>query len=288
MYSVLGKPGLREKELAHLSGYENSLPVRVGNAAHEQLQLDVYGEVIRAAAIAYSGGARLSAEEKSFLRGLAHFVLRNWQMPDSGIWETRGLPQQFVYSKVMCWVALDRIARLTNAGLLDLDAAQVSSAADGIRATVRERGFNEALGSYAATLDGSELDAAVLNLALVGFEDPNSPAMAATIRTIGVALAQGDLVFRHHNEETGGEGAFLLCSFWLVQALALKGNTEEASRLFDQLCARANDVGLYSEEIDPKSGRFLGNFPQAFTHIGFINAALALGRCEKNEGGDAF
>ena len=280
MYSILGKAGLPEKELPHLSGYLNSRPVRVGNAAHTQLQLDVYGEVIRAAAIAYRGGTRLSGDERSFLRGLVNFVLENWRLPGSGIWETRGRPRQFVHSKVMCWVALDRALQLIKTGQLDLDAAPLRSATDEIRAVVEKRGFNRALDSYASAVDGSELDAAVLTLPLVGFEDPNSPRMTSTIRTIRRELAQGDLVFRHQNEETGGEGAFLLCSFWLVQCLALQGNVEQASRLFDQLCSRANDVGLYPEEIDPESGRFLGNFPQAFTHIGLINAALSLERAK--------
>ena len=269
--------------LAHLSGYLNSRPVRVGNAAHTQLQLDVYGEVLRAAAIAYRRGAGLSGDERSFLRGLVNFVLENWRLPGSGIWETRGRPRQFVHSKVMCWVALDRALQLIKTGQLDLDAAPLRSAADEIRAVVEKRGFNRALDSYASAVDGSELDAAVLTLPLVGFEDPNSPRMTSTIRTIRRELARGDLVFRHQNEETGGEGAFLLCSFWLVQCLALQGNVEQASRLFDQLCSRANDVGLYPEEIDPESGRFLGNFPQAFTHIGLINAALSLERA-KTEG----
>jgi GH15 family glucan-1,4-alpha-glucosidase len=278
MYSILGKPGLAERQLPWLSGYENSQPVRIGNAAHTQLQLDVYGEVIRAAAIAYSRGSRLSRDEKSFLRGLARFVLANWQAPDSGIWETRGPPRQFVHSKVMCWVALDRISRLAEAGQIDLDYAPMQAAADEVKAIVQERGFNRALGTYTSTLDGDDLDAAVLTLPLVGFEDANSPAMASTIDTLTRKLTRDGLVLRHQNQETGGEGAFLLCSFWLVQCLALQGKLDEAGRLFHELCEKANDVGLYSEEIEPVSGRFLGNFPQAFTHIGLINAALALER----------
>ena len=276
MYSVLGNPALPEKELRHLSGYRNSRPVRVGNSAHRQLQLDAQGEVIRAASVAVSRGLRLSGDEKTFLRGLAHYALDHWHLPDSGIWETRGAPRHFVHSKVMCWVALDRIAQLAEAGHIKVDIAKVRAAASTIERTVKERGYNESLGTYTAALDSTELDAAVLTLPLLGFEDARSPAMASTIDVLRKRLSRNGLLLRHENDETGGEGTFLMCSFWLVECLLLQEKRAEATELFTRLCGFANDVGLFSEEIDAESGAFLGNFPQAFTHIGLINAALAL------------
>ncbi len=276
MYDVLGNPAPAESELGHLSGYRGSAPVRIGNAAHSQLQLDVYGEVVRAAAISCDREVRLSGDEKALLQGIAKYVMANWDKPDSGIWETRGPPRHFVHSKLMCWVALDRIVAMVEAGHLQFDAEILRDSARKIAAAIRERGFNSNLGSYVSAFDGDELDSAVLTLAIFGFEEANSPTMASTIAVVQRELSNDGLVFRHQNQETGGEGAFLLCSFWLVQCLALQGKIEEASDLFNSLCERANDVGLYAEEVDPKTGEFLGNFPQAFTHIGLINAALAI------------
>jgi GH15 family glucan-1,4-alpha-glucosidase len=277
MYSVLGKPALPEQEIDQLPGYGDSRPVRTGNAAHSQLQLDVYGEVINAARIFnQNAGTRLSRDERSFLKGCAHFLLENWQRPDSGIWETREGLSHFVHSKAMAWLAADSAAAMSEARLLDCDPETFRKAAAEIVAVTRARGFNEDLQSYTATFEGSDLDASVLALPVVGFESAKTKRMASSIKIIRRALAREELVYRHKRAETEGEGAFLLCSFWLVQCLALQGEIAEARRLFDRLCERSNDVGLYSEEIDPGSGAFLGNFPQAFTHIGLINAALEL------------
>jgi GH15 family glucan-1,4-alpha-glucosidase len=281
MYSVLGKPALPEQELDHLSGYDGSRPVRTGNAAHTQLQLDVYGEVINAARIFNANaGTRLSRDERSFLKGCAHFLLENWQRPDSGIWETREGLWHFVHSKAMAWLAADGAAAMSQAGLLDCNPVRFREAAAEIVRVTRARGFNDELQSYTATFEGSDLDASVLALPVVGFESAKTERMASSIELIQRALARDELVFRHKRAETQGEGAFLLCSFWLVQCLALQGEIAGARRLFDRLRERSNDVGLYSEEIDPDSGAFLGNFPQAFTHIGLINAALELQAAE--------
>jgi GH15 family glucan-1,4-alpha-glucosidase len=281
MYSVLGKPALPEQELGHLSGYGGSRPVRTGNAAHSQLQLDVYGEVLNAARIFnQNAGTRLSRDERSFLKGCAHYLLENWQRPDSGIWETREGLWHFVHSKAMAWLAADSAAVMSEAGLLDCNPETIREAAAEIVRVTRARGFNEDLQSFTATFDGADLDASVLALPIVGFESAKTERMASSIETIRRTLARDELVFRHKRAETEGEGAFLLCSFWLVQCLALQGEIAEARRLFDRLCERSNDVGLYSEEIDPDSGAFLGNFPQAFTHIGLINAALELQAAE--------
>jgi GH15 family glucan-1,4-alpha-glucosidase len=277
MYSVLGKPALPEQELDHLSGYNGSRPVRTGNAAHSQLQLDVYGEVINAARIFnQNAGTRLSRDERSFLKGCAHYLLENWQRPDSGIWETREGLWHFVHSKAMAWLAADCAAKMSGAGLLDCDPARFREAAAEMVRVTRAMGFSDDLQSYSATFGGGDLDASVLALPVVGFESAKTEKMASSIETIRRSLARDELVYRHNRAETVGEGAFLLCSFWLVQCLALQGEIAEAGRLFDRLCERSNDVGLYSEEVDPDSGAFLGNFPQAFTHIGLINAALEL------------
>jgi GH15 family glucan-1,4-alpha-glucosidase len=258
-----------------------SRPVRIGNAAHDQKQLDIYGEVVNAAIICRNEGVKLSGDEKSFLGHLAKYVLQHWREPDAGIWETRQGDSHHLHSKAMCWLALDRASSLARRGELDLPADALAEEAGKIRALIHEQGFNPALGAYTATLQGDELDAAVLRLPLVGFEKASDVRMAGTIEAVRRRLAIGDLVYRHASEETRGEGAFLLCSFWLLQCLALQGRVDEAERMFDQLCARANDVGLYSEEVDPVSGEFLGNFPQAYTHVGLINSALRLQEARK-------
>jgi GH15 family glucan-1,4-alpha-glucosidase len=283
MYSVLGKPGLPEQELDHLSGYNGSRPVRTGNAAHSQLQLDVYGEVLNAARIFnQNAGTRLSRDERSFLKGCARYLLENWQRPDSGIWETREGLWDFVHSKAMAWLAADCAAEMSDAGLLDCDPARFREAAAEMIRVTRAMAFSDDLQSYTATFGGGDLDASILALPVVGFESAKTEKMASSIKVIRRSLAREELVYRHKRAETEGEGAFLLCSFWLVQCLALQGEIAEARRLFDLLCERSNDVGLYSEEIDPGSGAFLGNFPQAFTHIGLINAALELQAAESD------
>jgi GH15 family glucan-1,4-alpha-glucosidase len=176
----------------------------------------------------------------------------------------------------MCWVALDRAGSLAESGELSLDATRLRAAAEEIRAAVERMAFNEELQAYAATFGGADLDASVLRLPLVGFETASAARMASTIEAIRAGLGRDDLIYRHHGSETADEGAFLICSFWLVEDLVLQGKLDEAESIFRALCARANDLGLFPEEIDPEDGSFLGNFPQAFTHIGLINAALRL------------
>jgi GH15 family glucan-1,4-alpha-glucosidase len=242
--------------------------------------------LINAASIFYEReNIRMSADERAFLRERARFAVKNWTRPDSGIWETRREPVHFLHSKLMAWLAFDRTAALCEAGLLDGGAETFREAADQVASLIRDRGYNSTIGSYTQTLDGMSLDASVLLMPIIGFEDAAGERMSATISAVQKHLARDELVFRHQSEETAGEGAFLLCSFWLVQCLAAQGKLAEARAMFEKLCARSNDVGLYSEEIDPVSGRFLGNFPQAFTHIGLINAALALAAAENTSSG---
>ena len=276
MYSVVGKASLKERELDYLEGYRGSRPVRIGNEAHGQVQLDIYGEVLNAAVICRKSGVKLSRDEEIFLTKLARYVLEHWHEPDAGIWETRLGDQHHIHSKALCWLALDRAAALAQEGLLDLDVGQLRSAAEEIRRVVEDQGFNSKIGAYTSTLGGDALDAAVLRLPLLGFADARDPRMLSTVDAVRAGLSARDLIFRHENTETGGEGAFLLCSFWLVECLVLQGQVEEAESIFEALCRRANDVGLYAEEVDPISGSFLGNFPQAYTHVGLINAALRL------------
>ena len=276
MYNVLGKPLLKERELEHLEGYRGSRPVRIGNGAHGQTQLDVYGEVLNAAFICRQSGVRLSGDERSLLKHLARYVMAHWREPDAGIWESRLGDQHHVHSKAMCWLALDRAAALAATGELDLDEHELKAAATEIRSLVIAQGFNQERGAYTSALGSKSLDAAVLRLPLVGFDAASGERMLRTIEAVRGRLMSGDLVFRHENDETVGEGAFLLCSFWLVECLALTGKIGEAEELFEALLLRANDVFLYAEEVEADSGRFLGNFPQAYTHVGLINAALRL------------
>jgi GH15 family glucan-1,4-alpha-glucosidase len=176
----------------------------------------------------------------------------------------------------MCWVALDRACSLAGSGELNVDAAKLRAVADEIKGAVREMAYSEELHTYTSAFGDTGLDASSLRLPLVGFESPSEPRMASTIDAIRAELGHKDLIYRHRGSETAGEGAFLICSFWLVEDLVLQGKRDEAESIFRALCARANDLGLYPEEIDPEDGSFLGNFPQAFTHIGLINAALRL------------
>ncbi|MDP9373951.1 MAG: glycoside hydrolase family 15 protein [Chloroflexota bacterium] len=283
LYDVFGNARLAERELPHLAGYAGSKPVRVGNDARGQLQLDVYGEVIDAAAIFAGRGGRFDRDTVRLLNGLGQTVCRRWREPDEGIWEGRGGRFQHTHSKALCWVALDRLIGLHDAGYRELDIARFRAEREAIRAEIEARGYNERLGSYTRTLDGDELDASLLTLPLYGYIAAGHPRMRATCERIRERLGRDSLVYRY---ETGtddglpaGEGAFGICGFWAVECLARMGDVEGATRAFERLLGYANDVGLFAEEIDPDTGAALGNFPQAFTHIGLINAALTLAEC---------
>ena len=291
MYDVYGRTRLPERELGHLEGYAGSRPVRVGNGAANQLQLDVYGEVIEAAWRYVCQGGRLDAATGRMLAGLARTVARSWREPDEGIWETRGGRRHHTLSRVMCWVALDRLLRLAEGGHLRLDANAMRGERDAIRAEVEARGFDARLGSYVSELDGAEVDASLLLVGLHGYASFEDDRMRGTLECVRQRLgvdgpsaagsAARALLFRNRDEDglRGREGAFGICSFWGVEALALAGRVDEARESFEQLLSFGNDVGLFAEEIDPQSGGALGNFPQAFTHVGLINAALTLARC---------
>jgi GH15 family glucan-1,4-alpha-glucosidase len=280
LYDVFGEAKLPERELGHLEGYAGSRPVRIGNDAQGQLQLDVYGEVIDAAAQFVDRGGRFDRDTKRMLDGLGRTVCRRWREPDEGIWEGRSGRFHNTHSKVLCWVALDRLIKLHEAGHLEGSVDLFRAGREEIREEIEAHGYNERIRSYTRTFDGEEMDASLLTLPLYGYIEGTHPRMRSTCARIHDKLARDGLVYRY---ETGtddglppGEGAFGICSFWAVECVACGGNVGAATQTFEQLLAYANDVGLFAEEIDPHTGAALGNFPQAFTHIGLINAALTL------------
>ena len=284
VYNVFGEARLPERELPHLEGYEGARPVRVGNDAHGQLQLDVYGEVIDAAAQFVHQGGRLDHETSRLLRGLGETVCKRWREPDEGIWEGRSGRVHHTHSHVLCWVALDRLIDLHDGGHLRLPVGQLRRERAAIRDAIETRGFADALESYTQRFGGKELDASLLVLPLYGYCAATDSRMRSTCQRIHEQLSHGSFIYRYKAESDDGlppgEGAFGICSFWAVECLALGGEVARATAAFEQLLGYANDVGLIAEEVDPDSGAMLGNFPQAFTHVGLINAALTLAACQ--------
>jgi GH15 family glucan-1,4-alpha-glucosidase len=243
------------------------------------LQLDVYGEVIGAAYQFVQHGGALDRATAATIASFGRTVCRMWQLPDEGIWEPRVARRHHTHSKVMCWVALDRLVKLAAGGHITGRAEEFARVRDRIRDTVEREGWSDAAGSYVAVFGTQDVDASLLRLAMAGYADPAAPRMKATIRRIADVLGAGDgLLYRHVMDDglPGGEGAFGICSFWAAEACALEGRSDAARRRFETLLRYANDVGLMSEEVDPATGAMLGNFPQAFTHVGLINAALTL------------
>jgi GH15 family glucan-1,4-alpha-glucosidase len=284
MYDVYGRTNLKEEELGHLSGYRRSRPVRIGNGAHTQVQMDVYGEVVSAAYHFVRGGGRLRPDEARLLAGFGEIVCEHWREPDHGIWEIRGAKRQYTFSKVMCWSALDSLIKLREQDGIHIDADKYRRERDGIAQAIETRSFNEALGSYTSEFDGDSLDAALLLMSCLGYKDPRHPRMRATFEQIQKRLGCNGLFYRYEQGLDGldsPEGAFGICSFWAVDNLAKRGDLTAATETFEHILSFANDVGLYAEEIDISTGAALGNFPQAFTHIGLINAAVALAEAEK-------
>jgi GH15 family glucan-1,4-alpha-glucosidase len=283
LYDVFGEADMPELELSHLSGYANSRPVRVGNDAHGQLQLDVYGEVIDALTRVAIRDGQIDRDTARMLNGLGETVCRRWREPDEGIWEGRAGRFHHTHSKVLCWVALDRLITLHDTGRLRIDSDRFRSERDAIRTAIETRGYNSRLDSYTRLFDGDDLDASLLTLPLYGYHDATHPRIRATCQRIHEWLTRDGLVYRYQTDDglPPGEGAFGICSFWAVECRAKGGDVDGATEAFARLLACANDVGLYGEEIDPETGAALGNFPQAFTHVGLINAALTLAECEE-------
>ena len=281
VYDVYGRTGLDERELTHLAGYRGSRPVRIGNAAHEQIQLDVYGGVTAAAAEFVEGGGVLQRDQQRLLGAFGRFVCENWRTPDHGIWEIRDRKRHYTFSKLMCWVALDRLLELHRSGHLRIRTDRLERERSAIADAIESRGYNAGLASYVGELDGDRVDASLLLMPCLGYGDPAHPRMRTTYERIEERLGREGLLYRHEpyfDSIAVPEGAFGICSFWGVENLARRGDVDQAERLFDGLLGHANDLGLFAEEIEPESGDALGNFPQAFTHVGLINAAFAIGR----------
>lgn len=276
LYGVGGERLIDETELSWLEGYRGSAPVRIGNKAVQQFQLDIHGYLLDTAWLYDKHGGEIDDVFWEFLRGVADFVGEHWKEPDQGIWEVRSDPEHFVQSKVMAWVALDRAVRLARKLDFGGDVDGWAKIRDEIRAAVLSDGVDPASGSFVRALGSKALDASTLLIPLVRFSSAHDPHVRATTTRIAAELTTDGLVRRYDTDDGvgGGEGAFMICSFWLVGNLALGGQIERASELFERLLGYANDVGLLSEEVDPETGDLLGNFPQAFSHVGLIGAAL--------------
>jgi len=286
MFGIGGERDLTERELPHLRGWRGSRPVRVGNGAWNQRQLDVYGELLGAAQRLDEQLGRIDAATRGFLVAAADTAARRWREKDQGIWEIRGEPRDFLYSKLMCWVALDRAVAL--AGLLGAEdrVAAWTAARDEIGAAILEHGWSESAGAYTQAFDGDDLDASNLMMAITGFLPGDDPRMKATIDAIAERLTdERGLVYRYRAADglEGEEGTFLLCTFWLAQAQALAGEVDRARATFERAAAYANDVGLLAEEVDVGGAEMIGNYPQAFSHIGLVNAAWAITEAERRQ-----
>jgi alpha,alpha-trehalase len=284
MFGIGGERDLTERELPHLGGWRGSRPVRVGNGAWSQRQLDVYGELLGAAQRLVEQLGELDPATRRFLVAAADAAGQRWREQDQGIWEIRGEPRDFLYSKLMCWVALDRAV-----GMADLLGAKErveawTATRDEIRAAILEHGWSDRAGAFTQAFGSDHLDASNLMLAITGFLPGDDPRMKATIDAIAERLTdERGLVWRYRAADglEGEEGTFLLCTFWLAQAQALAGEVEEAKATFERAAAYANDLGLLAEEVDVGGGEMIGNYPQAFSHIGLVNAAWAIVEAER-------
>lgn len=284
LYTLYGNRPAKERESEILRGYRGSGPVRIGNAARDQLQLDVYGEVVDAAAQFAFHGGDLDSEMQKALVGFGNYVVKHWDLPDQGIWEPRTGPRNHTHSRLLCWTALDRLITLHEKGKLKrIPVEEYKKQAEAIRKQIQQRAWNEKLQSYVSELGGEKVDSSLLLLSWYGFEKPDGPRMRSTYQRLRERLSTPEgLLYR--SEDLPPEGTFAICSFWEVEYLALGGGTlQQARDLIKTLTRRRNDLGLYGEEIDGTTGQALGNFPQAFTHVGYIGAALSLMQREKGE-----
>ncbi len=294
MYGLAGERRLAEFEVPWLAGYEGSRPVRVGNAASDQLQLDVYGEVSDALYQARAAGLEASKDAWALTVRLLEWLETGWREPDEGLWEVRGPRRHFTHSKMMAWVAFDRAVRSVEEQGLEGPSGRWRTLADAIHAEVCREGYDAELGAFTQSFGSPRLDASLLMMPLVGFLPVEDPRVAGTVAAIERDLVRDGLVERYRADEENvdvdglpaGEGVFLPCTFWLVQVQVMQGRLDEAQALFERLLALRNDVGLLSEEYDPALGRLVGNFPQAFTHLALVDAALTLeeGSCRRAGG----
>jgi GH15 family glucan-1,4-alpha-glucosidase len=286
MYGLGGERRMEEHELHWLSGYEDSHPVRVGNAASRQIQHDVFGEVADAMAQAIKGKLPPHPRIEAITQVIVPYLEKAWRLPDEGIWEVRGQRQHFTHSKVMCWVALDRISAVAKTLENGAEfAAHCRQVADEIHAEVCREAYDSELGSFVQYYGSKSLDANLLQIPLTGFLPPDDYRVLGTVKAIERQLMRGGLLLRYDSEVTddglpAGEGVFLVCSFWLADVYVLLGRPDDARVLFERLAGLCNDVGLLSEQYDPQARRMLGNFPQAFSHVGIINTVLNLHRAQ--------
>jgi len=282
MYRVDGSSELAEEELTHWEGYCGSRPVRIGNAAADQLQLDIYGEMIDAVYVHNKYGGPIYYEAWEDLRAVIEWLCTNWDQVDEGIWETRGGRKNFTFSRVQSWVGIDRAAQIALERSLPADLFRWRAVRDEIHQQIHERGWNETRKAFVQHYDGDVLDASLLLMPLVKFVSPTDPRWISTLNAICRELATDSLVHRYNPEVSpdgmeGTEGTFSMCSFWLVEAMSRAGRVDDARLMFEKMLTYANHVGLYSEQIGP-TGEALGNFPQAFTHLALISAAFDLDR----------
>jgi GH15 family glucan-1,4-alpha-glucosidase len=279
MYGIGGERDLPERELTHLEGYRGSSPVRVGNGAVNQLQLDVYGEVLETAYL-WQQNEPMTEGLWTLLERLADWVADNWRRKDSGIWEVRAVEQHYVFSKIMCWVALDRAIRMAHEFGLDSPSIEFwERARAAIRFEVADRGWRPEKQAFAQHYETDALDAALLLIPQLGFLPASDPQVQGTIRAIQAELCDDEgFVYRYRNEDglAGEEGVFSICTLWLADALILAGAVDEGEAIFQRMLERASPLGLFSEQFEPKTGEFLGNYPQAYTHIALINTAFLL------------
>ena len=287
MFGIGGETDLHEHELDHLSGWRDSKPVRIGNGAWEQRQLDVYGELLDAAHRLPDNVDRLQPATRRYLADLADTAAARWQDTDRGIWEVRGAPRHFLYSKLMCWVAVDRAIDMADR----LDATdrvdRWQRSREEIATAIMTNGWNDDVGAFTQSFGSDALDAAALMMPIVGFIPADDERMRATIDAIAVQLAdERGLIYRYRGADglDGSEGTFLLCTFWMAQARALAGQLDAARATFETAVAYVNDLGLLAEEVDPRTGQLLGNYPQAFSHIGLVNAAWTISEAERTAG----
>jgi GH15 family glucan-1,4-alpha-glucosidase len=283
MYGLAGERRLTELELGWLPGYERSSPVRIGNAACQQFQLDVYGELMDAMHLARRGGLEPDENAWRVERALTEFLKDAWREPDNGIWEMRGPKRHFTHSKVMAWVAMDRMVKAVELFGLDGPVEQWRSLRSTIHEEVCRSGFDPKRNTFVQYYGGKELDASLLMIPLVGFLPASDPRVRGTVEAIERDLMADGFVLRYRTKQDvdglpPGEAAFLVCSFWLADNLALLGRQEDARRLFERLLSLCNDVGLLSEGYDPENRRLLGNFPQALSHLALVNTVCNLSR----------
>ncbi|MGN6401664.1 MAG: glycoside hydrolase family 15 protein [Flavisolibacter sp.] len=280
LYSVYGAAKSREKKIDWLEGFQNSRPVRIGNGAHNQFQLDVYGEVLDAFYSYSEVVSTFDNRTRQFVLALGEIICKKWNQPDNGIWEVRSAPAHHTHSKVMAWVGLDRLIKLCRKYNWKQEAIEkFEQVKHVIQDQVEKFGFSSAINSYTRVFNEKSLDASALVFSLVGYCPANSANMVATVECISSRLSKNGFIYRYLDEDdglSGTEGAFGICNFWMIENLAKQGKTMEAIIIFDKMLECAGDKGLFSEELDPNSYELLGNYPQAFTHIGLINAALSI------------